>query len=65
VDCLRPALVTPTGLVGVTYRLQVAPGVVAGVYNSIFKTAKAFDGIRVYPASGTFTGKVVVYGLVS
>jgi len=34
----------------------------SGLFSSIHKTKTSFDGISLYPASGTFTGELNIYG---
>lgn len=58
-DIHSPVATRPTGLTGLSYRWDNSSAQVA---TAVFTLTSQFDGLTVYPDSGTITGSLSVYG---
>jgi hypothetical protein len=61
-DVRSPALVKYTHIIGGTQRIPGASDFYANNYNGAYLGTTAFDGMTLYPDSGTISGVVRVYG---
>lgn len=61
-DVIAPAITDYTSTLSLMHAHGNTPAMYAGIYTTRMTVTTAYDGITLYPASGTFSGTVRVYG---
>lgn len=62
---LSPQASTETYLTVPNFSFKYSPGQYTGTMSAFFNATTSFDGITIYPTSGTMTGSVRVYGIAN